>query len=81
MKIVHEIIAFNQKAWIKSFIDINTELRKKKSNFEKDFFKQINNTAFRETVENVRKHRDVKLAKFGQMVCQFGQMVECSFKN
>ena len=40
---------------------MNIELRKKKSHFEKYFFKQINNTAFGETVENVKKRRDVKL--------------------
>ena len=41
------MIKSNQNAWLKPYIDMNTDLRKKKINdFEKDFFKLMNNDTF-----------------------------------
>ena len=57
LKTLRRVIQF--KAWLKEYIDMNTELRKQaKNDFEKDL---INSCVFGKTVENLRKHRDIKL--------------------
>ena len=62
LKRVHRVLKFNQRAWLKPYIDMNTELRTEAEKiFEIDFFKLMNNSIFGKTSENQRNHKDIKL--------------------
>ena len=61
LKRVDWVIKSNQKAWLKPNINMNTKLGQTgKNNFEKDFFKLMYNAVFGNTMENVRKYRNIK---------------------
>ena len=61
---VHNIISFKQSKWLEKYISFNTQKRNKaKNDFEKDFFKLLNNAFYGKTMENVRNRLKIKLVK------------------
>ena len=77
---VHRTIQFKQSAWMKEYIDFNTKLRTAaKNDFEKDFYKLMNNSVFGKMMENIRKNRDLKLVN--NRVDYLKQVMKPNFKS
>ena len=59
---IHRILTFDEKPFLKEYIDLNTELRKYSKNYlEKDLFKLMVNTIFGKSMENVLNRSSIKL--------------------
>ena len=61
---VHEIISFRQSRWLEKYINFNTQKRNQAVNdFEKDFYKLLNNAFYGKTMENLRNRLKIKFTK------------------
>ena len=61
---VHNIISFKQSKWLEKYINFNTQKRNEAVNdFEKDFYKLLNNAFYGKTMENVRNRLKIKFIK------------------
>ncbi|GFS70105.1 c2H2-type domain-containing protein [Trichonephila clavipes] len=67
LKKVHKILEFHQESWLQPYINMNTQFRTEAENeFEKKFYKLMNNAIFGKTMENIRKRVYIRLCNNGE---------------
>ena len=80
VKKVYRTISFKERAWLKEYIDFNTNQRKiAKSDFEKDLFKLLNNSFYGKTVENIRNRTEVQLCSSDEEIKKYAS--KANFKG
>ena len=71
---IHRGVSFSQARWMKPFIDFNTNMRKQaSSDFEKDFWKLLNNSAYGKTIEQVRNRQNVRIVTSMQEALRYNR--------
>ena len=69
LKKIYRVISFDQKDFIRPYIEKNTKLRAESNiKFENEFFKLMNNSVFGKTMENVRKRGNFELVHSAQRI-------------
>ncbi|XP_050063772.1 uncharacterized protein LOC126552813 isoform X2 [Aphis gossypii] len=77
---VHRVIQFSQSDWLAKYIELNTEMRKKARNdFEKDFFKLMNNAVFGKTMQSKLKEMKMELVSCARRLQKL--INKCTFKH
>ena len=69
---IHRGVKFMESAWLKPYINSNTQLRQTATDpFTKDLCKLMNNAVFRKSMENVRNRRDLRITDNESLITKY----------